>query len=61
MTTVLARGKTIEEAKRITDADVVLALEGIPGRDGKCILSGTNALLEAIRDYEQRNGGGQRE
>lgn len=54
MTTVLARGKTIEEAKRITDADVICALEGIPGRDGTCILSGINALLAAIRDYEQR-------
>jgi nitrogen fixation NifU-like protein len=57
MTTVLARGKTIEEAKRITDADVILALEGIPGREAKCILSGTSALLEAIRDYEQKSGG----
>jgi nitrogen fixation NifU-like protein len=55
MTTVLARGKTIEEAKRITDADVIRALEGIPGRDGTCILSGINALLAAIRDYEQKN------
>ncbi len=55
MTTVLARGKTIEEAKRITDADVICALEGIPGRDGACILSGINALLAAIRDYEQKN------
>jgi len=54
MTTVLARGKTIEEAKRITDADVICALEGIPGRDGTCILSGINALFAAIRDYEQR-------
>ncbi|HVO65397.1 MAG TPA: iron-sulfur cluster assembly scaffold protein [Syntrophales bacterium] len=57
MTTVLAKGKTIKEAKRITDADVILALEGIPGRDGKCILSGTSALHEAIRNYEQKNGG----
>jgi nitrogen fixation NifU-like protein len=55
MTTVLAKGKTIEEAKRITDADVIRALEGIPGRDGTCILSGINALLAAIRDYEQKN------
>jgi nitrogen fixation NifU-like protein len=55
MTTVLARGKTIEEAKRITDAHVIRALEGNPGRDGTCILSGINALLAAIRDYEQKN------
>jgi nitrogen fixation NifU-like protein len=54
MTTVLARGKTIEEAKRINDAHVILALKGIPSRDGKCILSGTTALLEAIKDYERK-------
>jgi nitrogen fixation NifU-like protein len=56
MTTVLARGKTIEEAKKISDADVILALEGVPGRNGKCILSGTTALLEAIGDYERKGG-----
>ena len=55
MTTVLAKGKTIGEAKRINDAHVILALKGIPGRDGKCILSGTAALLEAIKDYERKN------
>lgn len=56
MTTVLAKGKAIEEAKKISDADVILALEGVPGRNGKCILSGTTALLEAIRDYEHKSG-----
>jgi len=56
MTTVLAKGKTIEDAKKITDADVILALKGIPGREANCILSGTSALHEAIRDYEQKNG-----
>jgi nitrogen fixation NifU-like protein len=55
MTTVLAKGKTVEEAKRITDADVILALEGVPGHPGNCVLSGTAALLEAIRDYERKN------
>lgn len=56
MTTVLAKGKTIEEAKKISDTDVILALEGVPGRSGKCILSGTTALLEAIGDYERKSG-----
>jgi nitrogen fixation NifU-like protein len=55
MTTVLAKGKTISEAKRITDAHVILALKGIPSRDGKCVLSGITALLEAIKDYERKN------
>jgi nitrogen fixation NifU-like protein len=57
MTTVLARGKTIEEAKKISDADVILALEGVPGRNGNCVLSGTTALIEAIGDYEGKSGG----
>jgi nitrogen fixation NifU-like protein len=55
MTTVLAKGKTMEEAKRITDAHVILALKGIPSRDGSCILSGISALREAIKDYERKN------
>jgi nitrogen fixation NifU-like protein len=57
MTTVLAKGKTIEEAKKITDADVIRALKGRPGNNGGCVLSGTSALHEAIKDYEQRNNG----
>ncbi len=55
MTTVLAKGKTIEEAKRIKDRHVILALKGVPSGDGKCVLSGTMALLEAIKDYESKN------
>jgi nitrogen fixation NifU-like protein len=57
MTTVLAKGKTIEDAKKITDADVILALEGVPGHNGNCVLSGTTALLEAIGDYERKSSG----
>jgi len=57
MTTVLAKGKTLENAKKITDADVILALKGRPGRNANCVLSGTSALHEAIKDYEQKNNG----
>jgi len=54
MTTVLAKGKTVEEAKRINDRHVILSLKGVPSHDDKCILSGTMALLEAIKDYERK-------
>jgi nitrogen fixation NifU-like protein len=54
MTTVLAMGKTIEEAKRITDYDVVSALRGVSRKDGECSLSGITALREVIRNYEQK-------
>lgn len=52
MATVLALGKTVDEAKRISDDDVVVALGGVPGRNGNCSLSGIAALREAIRSYE---------
>jgi len=54
MTTVLAQDKTIEEAKRITDDDVVEAFAGIPDHKKHCSMMGVNALLAAIRDFEQK-------
>jgi len=54
MLTELARGKTLEEAKEITDDDVVEALGGIPARKRHCSLLGVQALHAAIEDYETR-------
>jgi nitrogen fixation NifU-like protein len=54
MMTVLARGKTIEEAKRLTDDDVVEALGGLPEQKKHCSLLGVGALHEAVNDYEKR-------
>jgi nitrogen fixation NifU-like protein len=54
MMTVLASGKTIEEAKGLTDDDVIEGLGGIPERKKHCSLLGINALHKAIQDYEQR-------
>ena len=54
MITVLARGKTIEEAKRLTDDDVIEGFGGIPERKKHCSLLGVGALHEAIKDYEQK-------
>ena len=54
MMTVLAVGKTIEEAKRLTDDDVIEGFGGIPERKKHCSLLGIGALHEAIKDYEQR-------
>ena len=55
MLTQLAKGKSIEEAKRITDDDVVEALGGIPERKKHCSLLGVLALQAAIRDWEARH------
>ncbi len=54
MLTALAKGKSIEEAGRITDDDVVEALGGIPERKKHCSLLGVLALQAAIRDWEAR-------
>jgi len=56
MLTALAEGKTIEEAARITDDDVVEALGGIPEKKRHCSLLGIRALQAAIEDCERRRG-----
>lgn len=56
MLTDLADGRTIEEARRITDDDVVEALGGIPERKKHCSLLGVKALQAAIGDWERRQG-----
>ncbi|MFA5137687.1 MAG: iron-sulfur cluster assembly scaffold protein [Elusimicrobiota bacterium] len=54
MLTVLAEGRTLEEAKKITDDDVIEALGGIPEKKKHCSLLGVRALQAAIADYEKR-------
>ncbi len=51
MVTELAKGKTIEEAQRLTDDDVITALGGIPEGKDLCSLMGVAGLHEAIKDY----------
>jgi nitrogen fixation NifU-like protein len=55
MLTVLAKGKTIEQAKKLTDNDVIIALGGIPEVKEHCSLMGVGALHLAIKDYECKN------
>jgi nitrogen fixation NifU-like protein len=54
MLTSLAEGRTIDEARQITDDDVVEALGGIPERKRHCSLLGVRALQAAIGDWERR-------
>lgn len=58
MATMLALGKTITAARKLTDDDVVLALGGIPENKRHCSLMGINALLAAIADYEKKRKSG---
>ena len=57
MLTEIAMGKTIEEAKSITNKDVANALEGLPKNKLHCSNLGADALQLAIKDYEARKTG----
>jgi len=51
---VLAKGKTIEEAKRITSKDVAEALDGLPTNKLHCSVMGSQALSKALQNYEEK-------
>lgn len=55
MTTVLAKGKTIEEALEIKEEDIVEALDGLPENKLHCSNLGVQALRSAINDYLEKN------
>lgn len=57
MLTELAEGKSIDEAKAITNKDVAAALEGLPKNKLHCSNLGADALHMAIKDYEDRKAG----
>ena len=54
MLTHLALGRTLEDARRLTDDDVVEALGGIPEAKRHCSLLGVRALQAALDDRESR-------
>jgi nitrogen fixation NifU-like protein len=51
MVTELAKGKSISEARKISQEDVLNALGGLPEESQHCALLAANTLKEAIRDY----------
>ncbi len=53
--TELAIGKTIEEARGLTDNDVIVAAGGIPARKAHCSLLALRGLQQAIQDYLSKN------
>jgi nitrogen fixation NifU-like protein len=54
MISELARGKTLEEAERITRGDVADALEGLPPVKMHCSNLAADGLRKAIEDYRKR-------
>lgn len=54
MVTDLAKNNTLEDAKKITRNDVAEALEGLPPAKMHCSNLASDALGEAIKDYENK-------
>lgn len=55
MVSEMAKGKTLEEAKLITNKSVAQALDGLPKEKLHCSNLGAEALSKAIEDYEKRH------
>ena len=51
MVTEMAKGKSVSEAQKIGQQDVLSALGGLPEESEHCALLSANTLKEAIRDY----------
>lgn len=56
MTTVLAKGKTLQAALKITEQDIIDALDGLPETKQHCSNLGAAALHAAIQDYLIKQG-----
>jgi len=52
--TEIVKGKTIEEARKITNLDAVKALGGLPKHKFHCSNLGASALHAAIDDYQKK-------
>jgi nitrogen fixation NifU-like protein len=51
MVTEMAKGKSVSDALKITQQDVLDALGGLPEESVHCALLAANTLKEAIKDY----------
>jgi nitrogen fixation NifU-like protein len=56
MVSEMAMGKSLDEAMKITNADVAEELGGLPKNKLHCSNLGADALHKAIEDYRNKNG-----
>ena len=52
MVTEIAKGKSVSEAQKISQQNVLGALGGLPKESEHCALLAADTLKEAIRDYQ---------
>lgn len=55
MLTEMAKGKTLAEAKKLTNEQVVEELGGLPPEKVHCSVLAADALRAAIEDYESKH------
>ena len=53
MATELVKGKTLEEASKLTNKEVLEALGELPGNKIHCSVLAEQAIKEAIKDYNE--------
>ena len=58
MITDLAKGKTLDEALKITKSDVAAELGGLPPLKMHCSNLAADALLDAIKNYREKKKAG---
>lgn len=56
MATELVKGKTVEEAMKVTNKAVMEALDGLPPVKVHCSLLAEEAIHAALWDYAEKNG-----
>ena len=56
MATEMIKGRTVDDALKVTNKDVVKALGGLPAHKLHCSVLAEEAIKSAVRDYYDRNG-----
>lgn len=56
VSTEMIKGKTVEEALKLTNKEVVQALDGLPAVKLHCSILAEEAIREAIADHYRKQG-----
>ena len=54
--TTLLKGKTVNQAKKMTEDDILTELEGLPRSKLDCVKLSIRTLRKAIAEYEKQKG-----